>query len=71
MTNDEKLYALQCAQIMPLLTIEQASLYFNINTKKIRELADDRRYDLVVNNGTKRLIKRQALEKFLLATDVI
>lgn len=48
-----------------LLTLEEASAYFGIGMAKIREMTDDENCKLVVWNGTKRLIKRRAMEKYL------
>lgn len=48
------------------LTIEEASKYFTINTKKLRELAKDHADDgFVIMHGIKVLIIRPAFEKFL------
>lgn len=46
------------------LTIEEASKYSGIGINRMRELAD-RRPELCLWNGTKRLIKRAKLEKYL------
>ena len=51
---------------MALLTMEQASVYFNLGVPKIRELTSSEECPWVVWNGSKRLIKRQLLEDFLL-----
>ncbi len=47
------------------LTIDEAALYFGIGQKKLREMSagDDCPYVLWV--GSKRLIKREACEKYL------
>lgn len=47
------------------LTLDEAASYFNIGTGKLREMTNDEScpYDLWV--GSKRLIKRKALEAFL------
>ena len=47
------------------LTIEEAAAYFNIGQNKIRELSNSRNCNFVLFNGSKRLIKRKAFEKFL------
>lgn len=47
------------------LTIDEAALYFGIGKNKIRELTDGRNCNFVLLNGTKRLIKRKAFEKYL------
>lgn len=47
------------------LTVEEASEYFNLGTKKIRQIAQDQNGDLSVLNGSKVLIKRKKFEEFL------
>lgn len=47
------------------LTVEEASAYFNLGTKKIRQIAQDQNGDLSVLNGSKVLIKRKKFEEFL------
>lgn len=49
----------------PLLTLEEASAYFNIGVCKIRELTNDENCPYVLWNGSKRLIKRKPFEEFL------
>ena len=48
-----------------LLTIEEAAAYFNMGMNKLRELTADEHCPFVLWNGSKRLIKRKALEEFL------
>ena len=48
-----------------LLTLEEASAYFNIGICKMRELTNDENCPYVLWNGNKRLIKRQLLEEHL------
>ena len=48
-----------------LLTLEEASAYFNIGVCKMRELTNDKNCPYVLWNGNKRLIKRQLLEEHL------
>ena len=48
-----------------LLTLEEASAYFNIGVCKIRELTNDENCPYVLWNGSKRLIKRKLFEEFL------
>ena len=48
-----------------LLTLEEAAAYFNIGMPKLRELTSDDHCPYVLWNGSKRLIKRQALEEYL------
>ena len=47
------------------LTIEEASLYFNIGQSKMRELSSSKDCPFVLWVGNKRLIKRVACEKYL------
>lgn len=48
-----------------LLTLKEASLYFNIGINKIREITDDIDNDCVVFINSKRMIKRKKFEKWL------
>lgn len=48
-----------------LLTLEEASVYFNIGVCKMRELTNDENCPYVLWNGSKRLIKRKPFEEFL------
>ena len=48
-----------------LLTLEEASAYFNIGVCKMRELTNDENCPYVLWNGSKRLIKRKLFEEFL------
>ena len=48
-----------------LITLEEASAYFNIGVCKMRELTNDEICPYVLWNGNKRLIKRQLLEEHL------
>ena len=52
----------------PNLTLEEASSYFNIGINKLRELSNADNCDFVLWIGTKRLIKRKLLERFLNAS---
>lgn len=47
------------------LTLDEASVYFNIGTKKLREMTDSDDCSFVLWVGSKRLIKRKVLEKAL------
>lgn len=47
------------------LTLEEASAYTGIGVCKLRELTDEETSPLVLWVGTKRLIKRKALEKYI------
>ena len=48
-----------------LLTLEEASAYFNIGVCKMIELTNDENCPYVLWNGSKRLIKRKPFEEFL------
>ena len=48
-----------------LLTLEEASAYFNIGVCKMRELTNDENCPYVLWNGSKRLIKRKPFEEVL------
>ncbi len=49
-----------------LLTVEEASDYFNISSKKIRAITDDSdAMECVVFVGRQRLVKREKMENFL------
>ena len=48
-----------------MLTVDEAAAYFNIGTKKLRELIDNENCEFVLHVGNKRLIKRLLFEKFL------
>ena len=47
------------------LTVEEASLYFNVGTHKIRELTEDDDCPYVLWIGSKRLIKKKPFEEYL------
>ncbi|MCC2193684.1 MULTISPECIES: excisionase [Gemmiger] len=48
------------------LTIDEASEYFNIGEKKLRQIvADNINSGLVIQNGVKILIKRRRFEDYL------
>ncbi len=47
------------------LTLEEASKYSNIGINKLRDLSNEQDCKFVLFNGTKRLIKRKAFDKFL------
>ena len=50
------------------LTIEEASLYFNIGTQKLRKMTEKDNCPFVLWVGRKRLIKRVCLEEYLRKT---
>jgi excisionase family DNA binding protein len=47
------------------LTLEEASVYFNIGQNKLREMSNDRNCTFVLWIGSKRMIKRRKLEEYL------
>lgn len=47
------------------LTLEEAAAYSGIGINKLREITNDERCRFVLWVGTKRLIKRKLLDKFL------
>lgn len=47
------------------LTLEEAAAYFGIGTAKLRQLTDEENCNFVLFNGSKRLIKRKQLDKYL------
>lgn len=47
------------------LTLEEAAAYSNIGINRLRKLTDGDRNTLVLWVGSKRLIKRRALDKFI------
>ncbi|MCR5383149.1 MAG: excisionase family DNA-binding protein [Saccharofermentans sp.] len=48
-----------------LLTIDEASAYFNIGVNKLRELTNDENCPYVLWSGSRRLIKRKLFEEHL------
>lgn len=47
------------------LTLEEASSYFGIGVNKLREITDDKNCRCVLWCGSKRLIKRKAMDEYL------
>lgn len=47
------------------LTLEEAAAYSGIGINKLRKLTDDEDCDFVLWIGSKRLLKRKKLDKFL------
>ena len=47
------------------LTLDEASVYFNIGRQKLRELSNDPNCRFVPFVGEKRLIKRRLFEEYL------
>ncbi|MCF0228623.1 MAG: helix-turn-helix domain-containing protein [Parasporobacterium sp.] len=54
-----------------MLTIKEASEYFNIGVKKMRRLAEEHTGDFSIYSGNRYLIIRVKLEEFLLSTSAI
>ena len=57
-----------------LLTVKEASLYFNIGENKMHRIVNDyldSDYKFVVQNGGRNMIKRQMFEEFLNQTSSI
>lgn len=48
-----------------MLTIKEASIYFNIGIKKLRRMAEDNTGRFAVYSGNRYLIIRTKLEKFI------
>ena len=53
------------------LTIDEAAAYFGIGTNKLREITSNPDCDFVIWIGTKRLIKRAKLKKYLEDVDAV
>ena len=53
------------------LTVDEATLYFNIGENKLRDLIREPDCEFVLYVGRKALIKRTVLEEFLRKTDVV
>ena len=57
-----------------LLTVKEASLYFNIGENKLHRMTNDymeSEYKFVIQNGGRKMIKRENFEKFLNETSSI
>ncbi|MCM1178644.1 MAG: excisionase family DNA-binding protein [Clostridium sp.] len=54
-----------------LLTIEEAAAYSGIGETVLRQKIKESNYDFILMNGTKTLIKRKGLEKYLESVDAI
>lgn len=57
-----------------LLTIKEASLYFNIGENKLHKIANDYMesdYKFIVQNGSRSMINRKKFEEFLNETSSI
>lgn len=48
-----------------LLTIEEAAAYTGIGQHKLRQISDNEQCNFVLWNGSKRLLKREKLLKYL------
>ena len=49
-----------------LLTLEEAALYSGIGINKLREISNSEDCTFVLFNGSRRMIKRERLEQYLL-----
>lgn len=47
------------------LTLEEAAAYFSVGINKLRDMTNDEACPYVLWNGSKRLIKRKSLERYL------
>jgi len=47
------------------LTLEEAAAYTGIGINKLREISNDRHCDFVLWVGSKRLLKRRLLDRYL------
>lgn len=47
------------------LSLEEVTAYFGVGINKLRDMTNDENCLFVLWNGSKRLIKRKALEKYL------
>ena len=54
-----------------LLTIKEASVYFNLGVKQLRKLAEENMTGFSIRNGSRYLIIRSKFEKFLEDTSSI
>lgn len=54
-----------------LLTIEEAAAYSGISKTTLRDRLREGSYDFVLKNGTKTMIKRKKLERYLDNVDAI
>ena len=54
-----------------LLTVEEAAAYSGISQTTLRGRIREGEYDFVLKNGTKTMIKRKGLEKYLESVDAI
>jgi len=54
-----------------MLTIKEASLYFNIGIKKLRRLAEDNVGGFAIYSGNRYLIIRTKLEEFIMESSAI
>lgn len=54
-----------------LLTVEEAAAYSGISETTLRGRLREGEYDFILKNGTKTMIKRRGLEKYLESVDAI
>ena len=58
-------YAGMPLELKPLLTLKEASRYTGIGINKLRDMSNERNCDYVLFVGRKRMLKREALLKFI------
>ena len=63
--SDYPAYAGMPLESKPLLTLKEASLYTGIGINKLRDMSNERNCDYVLFVGRKRMLKREALLKFI------
>lgn len=71
MNNEECVISTYALKDKYLLTIKEASIYFNIGNKKLRRLAEDRLGELSVYSGNRYLINREKFEEMIQGTTEI
>lgn len=54
-----------------LLTVEEAAAYSGISETTLRGRIREGEYDFILKNGTKTMIKRKGLERYLESVDAI
>ncbi len=54
-----------------LLTVEEAAAYSGISETTLRGRLREGEYNFILKNGTKTMIKRKGLEKYLESVDAI
>ena len=54
-----------------LLTVEEAAAYSGISETTLRGRLREGKYDFILKNGTKTMIKRRVFERYLESVDAI